>query len=161
MHSNKDTHRRESITLIEEIIAEPLDDHVALAGCHWFIIDSDDQGHIGLLNSNTSGSLLPSDNSSRFALDHHVFCATKVQSSRSKRSRFRKVIHDASDFFWLELREIGALGPNAAVVGDDSGGREMVSFDFTHQVIIYVSLPRHLLLPSLVFKGFYFFGCVF
>lgn len=49
------------------------------------------------------------------------------------------------------LREIGALSPNAAVLADDSSGREMVAFDITQQVIINIRLPRHLLLlPKLV-----------
>lgn len=46
-----------SKTLINEIITQPFHNHVALPGSHWLIIDADDQGLIGLFNSNTSRSL--------------------------------------------------------------------------------------------------------
>ena len=44
------------------------------------------------------------------------------------------------------LRESGALSPNAAVMADDGGGREMVAFDIAHQMVVHVCLPRHLVL---------------
>ena len=45
-----------------------------------------------------------------------------------------------------DLRESRALGPNAAVVADDGCGGEVIAFDFAHEMIIDVGLPRHLLL---------------
>ncbi len=45
-----------------------------------------------------------------------------------------------------DLRESGALGPNAAIVADDGRGREVIAFDFTHEMVIDVGLPRHLVL---------------
>lgn len=41
------------------------------------------------------------------------------------------------------LREVGALSPNTAVLADDSGGSEVVTFDVAHKVVIDVGLPRH------------------
>lgn len=43
-----------------------------------------------------------------------------------------------------DLRESRALGPNAAVVADDGCGGEVIAFDFAHEMIIDVGLPRHL-----------------
>lgn len=58
------------------------------------------------------------------------------------------------------LRESGALGPNAAVVADDGGGREVVAFNFAHQMVVYIGLPRHLCCCCW-FWGFLFLGfCV-
>jgi len=46
-----------------------------------------------------------------------------------------------------DLRECSTLSPNGAVMADDGGGGEMVAcaIDVTHQVFIYVGLPRHYL----------------
>ena len=44
-------------TLLNEIIAEPFNYHVALTWGHWFFINANDQGLIGLLHSNTPGAL--------------------------------------------------------------------------------------------------------
>jgi len=41
------------------------------------------------------------------------------------------------------LREVDALGPNAAVLADDGGVSEVVTFDLTEKVVIDVGLPRH------------------
>lgn len=46
----------------------------------------------------------------------------------------------------MNLRESGALGPNAAVMADDGRGGQVIAFDFAHEMLIYVGLPRHLLL---------------
>lgn len=43
-----------------------------------------------------------------------------------------------------DLREGGALGPDAAVLAEDGGGGEGVAFDFVHQLLVHVRLPRHL-----------------
>lgn len=43
----------------------------------------------------------------------------------------------------IDLREIGALGPNGAVLADDGGGGEVVALDFAEQVVVDVGLPRH------------------
>ena len=48
------------------------------------------------------------------------------------------------------LRESRALGPNAAVVADDGCGGEVIAFDFAHEMIIDIGLPRHLLLLLLL-----------
>ena len=44
------------------------------------------------------------------------------------------------------LMEVVALVPNTAVLADDGGGGEAVAFDFAHQVLVHVRLPRHFLL---------------
>lgn len=49
----------------------------------------------------------------------------------------------------MNLREIGGLSPDAAVMAEDSGSREVVAFDLAHQVVIDVSLPRHVIRLSL------------
>lgn len=41
------------------------------------------------------------------------------------------------------LGEVGALGPNAAVMAKDGGGGEVGAVDVGHQVVVYVRLPRH------------------
>jgi hypothetical protein len=50
-----------------------------------------------------------------------------------------------------DLGEALGLRPNAAVVTDDGGGAEMLSFDLAHQVLVDVRLPRHLA-PRLSFR---------
>lgn len=47
-----------------------------------------------------------------------------------------------------DLREGRTLSPDGAVVADDGRGGEVVScaIDIAHQVVIYVSLPRHIFL---------------
>ncbi|CAL1359808.1 unnamed protein product [Linum trigynum] len=47
--------------------------------------------------------LLPSNDRSRLALNHHVLCASKVQPSGCKGTRLIEVIHDTSNFLRLEL----------------------------------------------------------
>lgn len=42
-----------------------------------------------------------------------------------------------------DLREVGALGPDTAVVANDGGGGKVVAVDVGHQVVVYVGLPRH------------------
>lgn len=42
-----------------------------------------------------------------------------------------------------DLRESGALSPNAAVLAEDSGGREMIAINFAHEMFIDIGLPRH------------------
>jgi len=41
------------------------------------------------------------------------------------------------------LREAGALSPNAAVLAEDGGVSEVVTFDLTEKVVVDVRLPRH------------------
>ena len=36
------------------------------------------------------------------------------------------------------LWEVGALGPDAAVVADDGGGSEVAAVNLGHQVVVYV-----------------------
>lgn len=47
-----------------------------------------------------------------------------------------------------DLRKRGTLSPNGAVMADDSSRGELIAFYIAHQVLIYVSLPRHPLLFS-------------
>jgi hypothetical protein len=58
----------------------------------------------------------------------------------------------------MNLRESGALGPNAAVMADDGGGGQVIAFDFAHEMLIYVGLPRHLLLFFFFFFFFFLSG---
>ncbi|MFS7982586.1 hypothetical protein Hanom_Chr10g00964631 [Helianthus anomalus] len=51
------TYTRKLETLFEEIVTKPFDNHVALAWSHWLVVDTNDQGHCCLFNSNTSWSL--------------------------------------------------------------------------------------------------------
>lgn len=55
-----------------------------------------------------------------------------------------------------DLREGRTLSPDGAVVADDGRGGEVVScaIDIAHQVIIYVSLPRHFLISISFFFCF-------
>lgn len=41
------------------------------------------------------------------------------------------------------LREVGALCPDAAVEADDGSGGEAAAVDIAHEMLIYVRLPRH------------------
>lgn len=45
----------------------------------------------------------------------------------------------------LDLREGSTLGPGAAIMADDGRSSKMLALaiNFTHQVFIHVSLPRH------------------
>lgn len=44
----------------------------------------------------------------------------------------------------IDLREIGALSPDRAVVAQNGGGSEVTTaFEVTHQMFIHVTLPRH------------------
>lgn len=54
---------RELNALIDEIITEPLNDHVALARGQRLFINADDQSLICFLNGNTTGALETSDES--------------------------------------------------------------------------------------------------
>lgn len=51
----------------------------------------------------------------------------------------------------LYLREVGAVGPDGGVMADDGGGGEgmAAAVDIAHEMLIHVSLPRHLQLISL------------
>lgn len=51
-----------------------------------------------------------------------------------------------------DLREIGALSPNGAVVTDDSGGGQVVALNVTQKVLIDVCLPRHDDFPMMFFR---------
>lgn len=42
-----------------------------------------------------------------------------------------------------DLREIGALSPDGAIVAKDGGGGEVAAVGLGHQVVVYVGLPRH------------------
>ena len=55
------------------------------------------------------------------------------QKSRSRRRKRR------------DLREGGALSPDAAVMAEDRRGGEVLAVDIAHEVLINVSLPRHFL----------------
>lgn len=66
-----------------------------------------------------------------------------------KKDKKRKKMR--SDKRRRDLREGRALGPYAAIVADDGGGGEMLAVDLTHEVVIYVRLPRH-------FFTLFFFG---
>lgn len=57
----------------------------------------------------------------------------KKKSNSAKREREKRE----------NLREVGALGPNAAVMANDGGGGEVAAVDVGHQVVVYVGLPRH------------------
>lgn len=49
--------------LLYEVVAEPLDHHVALPGCHWLVVDADHQRLPGLLQGDAPRSLpIPSAN---------------------------------------------------------------------------------------------------
>ena len=49
------------------------------------------------------------------------------------------------NFFLEDLREGGALGPDAAIVADDGSGGEGITIpDVAHKVVVDVGLPRHL-----------------
>ena len=67
---------------------------------------------------------------------HKTIC--KHQENKKEKKEKKKREED--------LRESRALGPNAAVVADDGCGGEVIAFDFAHEMIIDVGLPRHLLL---------------
>lgn len=43
------------------------------------------------------------------------------------------------------LREASTLGPGAAIMTNNGRGRKMlaIAINVTHQVFIYISLPRH------------------
>lgn len=49
--------------------------------------------------------LLPANNSTRLALDNHIFSTSKVESSRSKITRFLEVFHDGRYLLRLELKD--------------------------------------------------------
>ena len=42
-----------------------------------------------------------------------------------------------------DLREGVGLGPDGAIVAEDSGGREALAVDVAEQVVVHVRLPRH------------------
>ena len=52
---------------------------------------------------------------------------------------------------WREpdLREGVGLGPDGAIVAEDSGGREALAVDVAEQVVVHVRLPRHAAAASL------------
>lgn len=50
--------------------------------------------------------LLPSNDSSWFPLDHHVFCSSKVQASWSESTRLSKIIHHCCYFLRLNLDDL-------------------------------------------------------
>uniref|UniRef100_A0A2P2K1F8 Profilin-6 n=1 Tax=Rhizophora mucronata TaxID=61149 RepID=A0A2P2K1F8_RHIMU len=129
--------------LINEVITQPFHDHIALPWSQRFVVYPKNKSLTGLLHSDATGTLLSTDHSSRFALDHHVLGATKVQPSWSKGSRFIKIFHDGRNLIRLKLREAGALSPDATVVADDGGSRETVAVDVAHEVVVDVRLPRH------------------
>lgn len=117
--------------LLYEVVAEPLDHHVALPGGHGLVVDADHEGLPGLLQGHASRSLqksrselrtersidgeksawmrrigaylLAADDGAGLALDDHVLGGAEEEAGRGQEPGLVEVLHDVGHLLWLEL----------------------------------------------------------
>lgn len=84
-----------------QVVTEPLHNHIALSRSHWFFIDTKDQSLGGLLDGNTTSSLQWKQKQHQF-IKKQVAGETKVHQTQ-KTIEISSYLFSSNDGIWLSL----------------------------------------------------------
>merc|ERR1711939_589228 len=104
--------------LLHEVVAHVLHHHVGICGLARLVVNAHHHA-CRLLDGYSHWTLLSPDHGAFVALDHYVLAATDEETVLCKGDLVVEALQDLLCFFWADLREVGALGPDIAAVAYD------------------------------------------